>query len=164
MLWISIAGAGIGEPATFGLVEYNKLFWVQQNPACLAKPFPVNALRTCGLRWKFNLHVHLHVTHQKHFKGLFEVCRVFQSFLWKLFKHFWGFHGTLYLAKTKHSRYWTLTYHTPPIFYLFVSFCFWERVSLCNPDWSETYEVSQAEFELTEILLLHSQKNCEYRH
>lgn len=68
--------------------------------ACLAKHFPLNVLRACEFRWKFNLHVHLHVTHQNILNSTLKFAQPFQSILWKLFKHFWGFHGKLSLAKT----------------------------------------------------------------
>lgn len=75
--------------------------------ACFAKHFPLNVLRACELRWKFNLHVHLHITHQNILNSPLKSVELFQSILWKLFKHFGGFHRKLCLAKTRYIGYWT---------------------------------------------------------
>lgn len=69
------------------------------------KALSLNVLRACGLRWKFNLHVHLHVTHQNILNSPLKSAEPFQSILWKLFKHFGDFLGKLCLAKIRHTGY-----------------------------------------------------------
>lgn len=75
----------------------------------MAEPFPVNALRTCGLRWKFSLHVLSHVTHRNILKSSLKFAELFNLSRGNFSSVFGCFHGKLGLAVTKHSSYWTLT-------------------------------------------------------
>ena len=73
----------------------------------------LNVLRACGLRWKFNLHVHLHVTHQNILNSALKSAEPFQSILWKLFKVFsgnrvWLRSGILDTKSCLHFKYFML--------------------------------------------------------
>lgn len=71
-----------------GLLSTAVCFAIRKPQSMFGRAFPLSVLRACGLRWKFNLHVHLHVTHQNILKSPLKSAELFQSFLWKLFKPF----------------------------------------------------------------------------